>query len=62
MYTDSGGYFGRRPPDSVYIYVVCAIQNQVAFCRYFAVPGGYLAKNHLELQNIGRKPPESATT
>jgi hypothetical protein len=32
------------------------------FCRFFAVPDGYLAKNHLELQNIGRKAPVSATT
>jgi hypothetical protein len=62
MDTDSGGYFSERPPDSVYIYVVCAIQNQVVFCRYFSVPGGYFGKNHLEQQNIGRKPPESATT
>jgi hypothetical protein len=38
------------------------LQFQVVVEKIFAVPGVFLAKNHLELQNISRKAPVSATT
>ena len=38
MYTDSGGYFGQKPPDSVYIYI---LQIQVVSYVTFADSGGF---------------------